>query len=142
MTSETAPSPFAVHESITEALIARLMTRFYAQVRADPLLGPVFAARIEDWPRHEARIADFWSSVMLRTRRYDGRPMAAHLPLPIEGRHFDRWLALFEESAREVCPPEAAALFVDRARRIADSFEMGLATVRGDIHAPRHAARG
>ena len=41
---------------------------------------------------------------------------------------FDRWLALFEETAREVCPPAAAALFIERARRVAESLELGVAS--------------
>jgi hemoglobin len=59
--------------------------------------------------------------------RYHGQPMAAHLPLPIEDRHFARWLALFNETAQEVCPPAAAAHFGDRARRVAASLAAGIA---------------
>jgi truncated hemoglobin YjbI len=41
--------------------------------------------------------------------RYHGQPMEKHLPLPVDSRHFDRWLALFDETAHDVCPPAAAA---------------------------------
>jgi hemoglobin len=37
----------------------------------------------------------------------------------LEGQ-FERWLALFEATAREVCEPDAAEFFIDRAHRIAD----------------------
>jgi hemoglobin len=70
--------------------------------------------------------------------RYHGQPMTAHLPLPIDTPHFDRWLELFAETAREVCSPAAAALFVDRAHRIADSLELGIAAQKGEIR-PRRA---
>ena len=73
----------------------------------------------------------FWSSVALMTGRYHGQPMGAHLPLPIDADHFDRWLALFEEAARELCPPAAAAHFKERARRIAESLELGVADESG-----------
>jgi hemoglobin len=73
----------------------------------------------------------FWSSVALMTGRYHGTPMAKHLPLPVDGDHFDRWLALFEQTAREICPGEAEAHFVERARRIAQSLELGIAGTRG-----------
>ncbi len=63
--------------------------------------------------------------------RYQGQPMRKHLLLPVDGRHFDRWLALFEATARELCPPKAAAHFIERARRIAESIEMGVASVNG-----------
>src|SRR5437660_5056273 len=73
----------------------------------------------------------FWSSVALMTGRYHGTPMAKHLPLPVDAGHFDRWLELFEQTAREICPPEAEAHFVERARRIAASLELGIAGTHG-----------
>jgi hemoglobin len=65
--------------------------------------------------------------------RYHGQPMAVHLPLPIATPHFDRWLDLFAETAREVCPPAAAAFFCERAQRIADSLDLGIAAQKGEI---------
>ena len=44
----------------------------------------------------------FWSSVALASGRYHGQPMPKHLPLPVEARHFDRWLELFRQTARDV----------------------------------------
>ena len=76
---------------------------------------------------------------MLRTGRYDGRPMRPHLVLPLKGEHFDRWLSIFEATAREIFTPDVAEGFIIRARRIADSFEMGIATTRGEIARPRHS---
>ena len=116
---------------IDEALIERLVHGFYAKVRADKVLGPIFEARIRDWEPHLAQMCAFWSSVALMTGRYHGTPMAKHLPLPIDGGHFDRWLDLFEETARELCPPAAAVHFIERARRIASSLEMGVASGAG-----------
>jgi hemoglobin len=73
----------------------------------------------------------FWSSVALMSGRYHGQPMPKHVFLPVDGRHFDRWLALFEATAHDVCPPAAAAHFIERARRIAESIELGVASVNG-----------
>jgi hemoglobin len=112
---------------IDEAMIERLVRRFYDKVRGDPLLGPVFAARIADWEPHLLRMTDFWSSVALMSGRYHGRPMEKHMKLPVDAEHFDRWLALFQETAGEVCPPAAACHFIERAQRIAESLELGLA---------------
>ena len=116
---------------IDEAMIARLVDAFYERVRADPLLGPVFADRISDWESHLQQMRLFWSSVALMSGVYHGRPMPKHLPLPVDARHFDRWLELFEATAAEVCPPRAAAHFVERARRIAESLELGIAGAHG-----------
>jgi hemoglobin len=125
---------------ITEEMIGELVTRFYGRVREDELLGPVFGI-VQNWDEHLAKLKDFWSSVVLMSGRYHGSPMRAHMPLSLVGDHFNRWLDLFEQTAREVCPPQAAALFIDRARRIADSFEMASATLAGRIASPRHVLR-
>ena len=148
----TMPSPFRIDDpagaearrvaavqrlrdetGIDEAMIDALVEEFYARVRDDRLIGPIFAARITDWGPHLAQMKLFWSSVALSTGVYQGRPMPKHLPLPIDARHFDRWLELFVETAQTLCPPVAAAHFVERARRIAESLELGVATASGVI---------
>lgn len=121
----------AERTGIDEAMINRLVRIFYGKVRADKLLGPVFDARIADWEPHLQRMVAFWSSVALMSGVYHGRPMEKHVPLPVDARHFDRWLALFEESANEVCPPAAAAHFIERAHRVAESLELGIAGQAG-----------
>ena len=121
---------------IDEAMIERLVHRFYESARADSILGPVFESRIADWGPHFERMCAFWSSVALMSGRYHGQPMEKHLPLPIDAGHFDRWLALFARTAEKECPPAAAAHFVDRARRIAKSLELGIACRSGALLAP------
>jgi hemoglobin len=121
---------------IDEALIDQQVRVFYGRVRQDPLLGPIFAARITDWEPHLLEISAFWSSVLLQSGRYHGRPMQKHAALAIDATHFDRWLQIWEMTARDVCPKEAAALFIARARRIAESLELGIATSRGNMLAP------
>lgn len=121
----------AARTGIDEAMIDRLVRTFYGKVRQDPLLGPVFDARIADWEPHLQRMCAFWSSVALMSGRYHGQPMEKHLPLPVDARHFDRWLALFAATAAEVCPPAAAGHFIERAERIAQSLEFGIASQDG-----------
>jgi hemoglobin len=116
---------------IDETMILRLVHAFYDRIRTDPILGPIFAARISDWGPHLDRMCDFWSSVMLMTGCYHGRPMPAHATLAIDASHFDRWLGLFEHTAREVCPRSAAEHFIEKAKTIAESLELGIATYRG-----------
>jgi hemoglobin len=121
---------------IDEDMIERLIRAFYRRVQQDPVIGPVFAQRITDWEPHLQQMFAFWSSVTLMSGRYHGQPMQKHLPLPIDGRHFDRWLALFEETARELTPPAAAEHFVTAARRIGESLELGMATASGKMLGP------
>jgi hemoglobin len=107
----TITSQIQAETGIDEAMIERLVRSFYARVREDAILGPIFAAKIEEWEPHLQKMFAFWSSVALMTGRYHGQPMARHLPLPIDARHFDRWLVLFAQTAREVCPQMAAERF-------------------------------
>jgi hemoglobin len=128
---ERITAEIVARTGITEPLIERLVRAFYAKIRADAVLAPIFDARIGDWEPHLQRMCAFWSSVALLSGRYHGTPMAKHMPLPVDADHFDRWLALFEATAREVCPPEATAHFVELARRIAASLELGIAGSQG-----------
>jgi hemoglobin len=118
---------------IDEAMIDRLVRRFYGRVRLDPTLGPIFEARVEDWEDHFRRLGAFWSSVTLGTGAYSGTPMQKHMGLPADGRHFDIWLRLFAETAAETCPAEAATLFIERALRIAESLELAIAADLGHM---------
>lgn len=116
---------------IDDEMIERLVRTFYGAIRNDDLVGPVFAQRISDWEPHILRLCEFWSSVALMSGRYHGQPMEKHIRLPVDAQHFDRWLQLFERTAREVCPPAAASHFIERARRIAQSLELGIAAGHG-----------
>lgn len=119
---------------IDEAGIHRLVHGFYDAVRLDPVIGPVFNREIvaERWPEHLAKMCAFWSSVLLRTDGYQGRPLRPHLMLPdLSDAHFQRWLGLFRRTAREVFDAEAAAAVIAFAERIAQSFRMSIAFHRG-----------
>ena len=133
---EAATARIRAETGIDEAMIDALVEGFYARVRDDALIGPVFNDRIDDWAPHLHQMKLFWSSVALSTGVYQGRPMPKHLPLPVDARHFDRWLELFRETARDLCPPAAADHFIERAERIAVSLELGIASAGGVILAP------
>lgn len=127
-----------VPPELTEADIARLVDAFYERVRADPDLGSVFNPVVHDWDEHKATLVRFWSSVALKTASYRGQPMAAHRPHPIDVGHFQRWLALWRETAHEVLPPGHAELFCEHAERIARSliYGLGLDPLRRPIGLP------
>jgi hemoglobin len=124
-------SQIQAETGVDEALIERLVRSFYDRVRDDEILGPIFAAKIEDWETHLQQMFAFWSSVALMSGRYHRQPMARHLPLPIDARYFDRWLALFLRAAHDVCPPAAAERFILLSRHIAESLELGRANLQG-----------
>ena len=110
---------------IDEAMIGRLIHGFYGRVRQDAVLEPIFDTRISDeaWPQHLARMVAFWSSVVLMTGRYRGQPVQAHVGLGADPAHFERWLAIFRETAHELTPPPAAAHFIEHAERIGASLQ-------------------
>ena len=105
-----------------------LVDHFYAIVRRDELIGPLFNAAVSDWQEHLEKLGAFWSSVMLTSGRYKGNPMAAHLHhiSAIEPAMFDRWLALWASAARGQLAPEAAEAVIAKAERISESLQLGL----------------
>ena len=112
----------------TEAQLARLVDAFYARVRADDMLGPLFNSAVDDWSEHLEKLAGFWSSVMLTSGRYKGNPVAAHAKHAdaIRPEMFDRWLMLWSETAGEILPPADAELIRLKAERIAESLKLAL----------------
>lgn len=111
---------------LTQADIARLVDRFYDRVQTDAVLGPIFNPAVHDWPAHKASLVRFWSSITLGTASYRGNPMALHRPLPIDAAHFQHWLHLWRETARDTLTAEQAELFYSHAQRIAGSLMYGM----------------
>jgi hemoglobin len=113
---------------MTEQQLATLVDDFYAKVRADEVLGPVFDGAVDDWPEHLEKLSAFWSSVMLKTGRYKGNPMAAHLKQKsaIEPSMLGRWLQLWRETANETLGAPAAAAVIAKAERIGESLQLGM----------------
>jgi hemoglobin len=116
------------HPDVDRAFIGRLVRDFYGRVRKDARLGPIFEGVIGDhWEPHLETLTDFWCSVILKSRSYDGRPVPAHVRLKqVREEDFDIWLALFRETAGDLCPPGVAEVFVERAERIAQSLKLAM----------------
>lgn len=133
-------------EVIDEPAIKTLVEAFYARVRADQLIGPLFNDAIDDWPHHLAKLHDFWSSVMLTSGRYKGQPVPAHAKHGdrIGPASFERWLVLWDETTEEMFVPELAGQFQQRAARIAQSLQLGIHYARGGelTHPGAQAANG
>lgn len=112
--------------AFTESEIRGLVDAFYAKVRRDPMLGPIFAAHIDDWDGHLTKLANFWSSVLLKTGRYRGAPLPKHLAIAdLNADLFERWLGLFRQTTaalRNITLREQANI---AATRIAQSLWFG-----------------
>lgn len=129
-------SALTLETGLEQEALTQLVHRFYALVRADGNLGPIFAARIADWPPHLERMVAFWSSVALMTGQYHGRPIPAHLALPIDADHSDRWLDLFRATACETCTASGAVHVIERAEHIANSLRIAVVAAKAEPAAP------
>lgn len=101
------------------------LKNFYASVRINPLIGPIFEELIEDWPAHISKIAEFWSLQMGGTSTYRGGLMARHFPLSLKREHFDAWLGQWESSCDvHFDPPEA-----EQMKALANTFRRRMESV-------------
>ncbi|MCT8997557.1 group III truncated hemoglobin [Chelativorans intermedius] len=113
---------------VDREFIGGIVRDFYSRVRADERLGPIFARHVAgDWEPHLEKMTDFWCSVILKTGTYHGRPVPAHLKLKeVRPTDFAIWLGLFRETVRQRCNPGIAAIFIERAERIAHSLQLAM----------------
>lgn len=111
---------------LDDAVLERVVRRFYAHARLDPDLGPLFSAHVTDWEAHYVRMVDFWASVGLLAGRYHRNALQAHRPLALRPAHFDRWLALFDQTLQEEVSPPARQHLMTIARRIAATLSSRL----------------
>ncbi len=115
----------------TSADVQQLVDSFYAKVNRDELLAPIFndVAQV-DWNHHLPMIYRFWESLLLGAGGYQGAPFPKHAVLPIEQKHFERWLALFIATVNGNFPGPKSEEAKGRAICIADTFaqRMGVLT--------------
>lgn len=127
----------------TEEEVTRLVHGFYASVRRDDLLGPIFNRHVADWDRHLAKLVDFWSAILRGTKRFTGAPMPAHIALPdLNAGLFQRWLALFHDTTRHLGNEAMRERADAMARRIAQSFWYGYQLSRDPARIPVELAPG
>ena len=117
-----------VHHDLDRQFIGAVVREFYRRIRADGRLGPIFDEVIGgDWEPHLEKLTDFWCAVMLKNGAYKGRPVPAHLKLKqVREEDFDIWLGIFQQTVEDICSPEIAAAFTDRAERIAESLKLAM----------------
>lgn len=127
-------------ELCTEEEVASLVHAFYARVRRDEVLGPIFDARITDWDHHLAKLVDFWSAILRRTARFSGAPMPKHAALRgLSMELFERWQGLFEATLAEQSNRAMAEQAGQAARHIAQSLWAGYQMSRGPRAQPEVA---
>jgi hemoglobin len=117
------------HDIATPEDIKLLVDSFYARVREDELIGPIFndVARV-DWEHHLPLLYKFWGTLLFRSAEYKGNPFSKHLFLPVDKAHFQRWVSLFVSTVDNLFAGPKAEEAKGYARSIADTFQnrMGL----------------
>lgn len=109
--------------------IEKLMDLFYAKIRKDELLGPIFNQHIseEQWPAHLVKLSDFWETNLFRVPRFKGNPTGKHINVDrslnyeVTQKHFGQWLILWFESIDELFVGDLA----DRAKNSARMMSTG-----------------
>ena len=81
--------------------IKLMVDAFYHKVKQDPLLAPIFTEKIADWAPHLDTMYRFWNAALFNVREYTGNPFRKHMPLPLEQKHFERWIDLFYQTIHE-----------------------------------------
>lgn len=125
--NDPTPENFA-QMGITEDVIKQFVNHFYAIVHEDKTIGPFFHKQMEStWDDHLEKMCNFWSAILLGTRRFNGRPMPAHTKLTdLQQSHFLHWLKLFEATIKKICPPESVPHIMKKAHMIANSLQYGV----------------
>lgn len=129
----------AAEIGIDTEYVSHFVESFYGRIQKDDLLGPIFGARIHDWPTHLELMKGFWRSILMNSGEFSGNPMAKHIAIDgLEERHFAHWLELFYETLRELeGDPAATHLVGTRARMIADSLLTGISMRDGGLSGAR-----
>lgn len=122
-----------MRKSFDDVSIEKLVRGFYAQVRDDEEIGPIFARRIDDWEPHLKRMMAFWTTILRGEAAYQygpkGPPPAIHRGIPeLRLEHFERWLALFRGVATSVFPTDAASFVIGRAEGMGRALSAHLRT--------------
>ncbi|HCT9180128.1 MULTISPECIES: globin [unclassified Corynebacterium] len=120
--------PTSVYEAVGGMeTFEKLVGGFYAQVREDDLIGPMYPQ--QDWEGAEKRLTwflvQYWGGPQLFSEnRGHPRLRMRHAPYPIDMAAHDRWLELMGNSLaqidEETIPPAYRAMIWDHMERVAE----------------------
>jgi hemoglobin len=117
--------------------IKYLVDAFYTEVRKDTLIGPIFAGIIRDkWPEHLEKMYRFWQTILLSEHTYDGSPFPPHSQMPLEWKHFERWLSLFNQTVDSRFAGEKADEAKWRAGKMAKLFHIKIEYYKNNQRKP------
>ena len=104
--------------------IKLLVVSFYAKIRTDAVLGPIFNQIVIDWEPHLELLTDFWETQLFLKRKYFGNPVTAHQEVDdkmqhtITPEHFGLWMNLWFATIDELFEGETAYIAKNRAQKM------------------------
>lgn len=109
-----------------------LVDRFYEKIKVDKVVGYIFTDVMKvKWEKHLPVMYAFWENTLFYTGGYEGNAMKKHLNInrvtPLQKKHFQRWLQLFNETVDEYFEGEKAELAKQRAFSIASIMQLKIA---------------
>lgn len=116
--------------------VSLLVRSFYAKVRKNDLLGPIFNGIITDWEEHLELLTDFWETNLFFARKYFGNPLHAHVQVDkkvdgaINELHFGTWINLWIETVDELFEGEKANIAKNRARNMGTFMHLNIFNAR------------
>ena len=101
----------------------------------DALLRPYFASL--DMAAHIPRVADFWSTLLFHSGRYQGNAIRPQLHMPgLTAAHFARWVATLENTIDAQHAGPCAERMKALGYRIASSMQSRLGIAPFGPYAP------
>ncbi|WP_439101116.1 group III truncated hemoglobin [Congregibacter sp.] len=119
----------------SEQQIDKFVDAFYERVLADPILAPLFmdVAGIE-LSEHLPRIKAYWRKMLLGHSDYRRHMMRKHREVdarqPFTDEHYQRWLALFEETLKQHPLGSSTQRAAGLARRVAGNMRQNMQRFR------------
>jgi len=110
--------------------VSVLVRTFYAKIRKEEVLGPIFINSITDWDSHLELLTNFWETQLFLKRTYHGNPVTAHQEVDekmnhtITSEHFGLWLNLWFETIDELFTGETAWIAKNRAQKMSTMLFM------------------
>lgn len=117
--------------------INKLVTTFYAKVREDALLGPIFNETISNWDEHFVHLTNFWESNLFFRKTYSGNPVEKHIAVdrnaaePISALHFGVWINIWYKTVDELFEGDMAQIAKNRARNMGTFLHLKIFEARG-----------
>ena len=116
--------------------VSLLIHSFYAKIRKDDYLGPIFNTAIpeENWEGHLEKLTDFWETNLFGVPKFKGNPMIAHRNLDkanaykIDMEHFGHWLQIWFQTIDSLFIGEIADKAKRASRKMATGLFMGMKT--------------